>query len=238
MTETANDKAARLDGIPVELWKTLHQQYKSAKNNEQHKYCNITLVLTKVFKDIVEHGIMAGTAFNEGWMCPIYKKKEADNIANYRPITVLNTDYKILTKAIATCLTEIAPRIIHPDQAGFIRERSIFDQIDQIITAINYARLKEINGAIVALDQEKVYDKVTDPYLWRILEKFAFPRETINMIKILYKDTPTSVIINGCHGMTYLDLSSYQFTHSLHHSRTNSFSFCLFSHFGHKEGKT
>src|ERR1700743_155438 len=75
MTETANDKATGLDGIPVELWKLLHQQYKSAKDNERHNFCNITLVLTKIFRDIAEHGIMTGTAFNEGWMCLIYKKK-------------------------------------------------------------------------------------------------------------------------------------------------------------------
>ena len=197
LKDTANDKAAGLDGIPVELWKLLHQQYKSAKENEQHKYCNITSTLAKVFKHISEHGLTEGTDFNEGWMCPIYKKKEADNVANYRPITILNTDYKILTKAIATRLTNIAPSIIHPDQAGFIRGRSIFDQIDQTATTINYARMKEINGAIVALDQEKAYDKIMHPYLWRILEKFAFPREMITMIKTLYENAPTSVIING-----------------------------------------
>ena len=197
LTDSANDKAAGLDGIPTELWKLLHQQYKSVKENEQDKYCNITSVLSKIFKHISEHGLTTGTNFNEGWMCPIYKKKEADNIANYRPITILNTDYKILTKAVATCLTIIAPSIIHPDQAGFIRGRSIFDQIDQTVATINYARLKEINGAIVALDQEKAYDKITHPYLWKILEKFAFPNKMINMIKTLYKDAPTSVIING-----------------------------------------
>ena len=197
MTETANDKAAELDGIPVELWKLLHQQYKSAKDNKRHNFCNITLVLTKIFRDITEHGITTGTAFNEGWMCPIYKKKEADDIANYRPITILNTDYKILTKAIVTCLTEIAPSIIHPDQAGFIRGRSIFDQIDQITKTINYTKLKGINGAIVALDQEKAYDKITHLYLWRVLEKFAFTQELIDMIKVLYKNAPTSVIVNG-----------------------------------------
>ena len=197
IADTASDKAAGLDGIPVELWRLLHQQYKSAEENERHKYCNITRVLAKVFKDISVNGITGGTNFNEGWMCPIYKKKEADNIANYRPITILNTDYKILTKAIATRLMEVAPKIIHPDQAGFIRGRSIFDQIDQIATTINYARLKGINGAVVALDQEKVYDKLLHPYLWKILEKFAFPNEMINMIKMLYKDAPTSVIING-----------------------------------------
>ena len=83
MMKTANEKAAGLDSIPIELWKMLHQQYKSAKVNERHRNCNITSVLTKVFKDIAENGITAGTAFNKGWMCPIYKKKEADNIANY-----------------------------------------------------------------------------------------------------------------------------------------------------------
>ena len=197
LVNSANDKAAGLDGIPVELWKLLHQQYKSTKEIERHKYCNIAQVLTNVFRDISENGITSGTNFNEGWMCPIYKKKEADNIANYRPITILNTDYKIFTKTIATRLTEIAPSIIHPDQAGFIRGRSIFDQIEQATTTINYARLKEINGAIVALDQEKAYDKVLHPYLWKILEKFAFPTEMINTIKVLYENAPTSVIING-----------------------------------------
>ena len=197
LKESSNNKAAGLDGIPVELWKMLHHQYKSAKENERHKYCNITSVLAEIFRDVAKNGIKAGTAFNEGWMCPIYKKKEADDIANYRPITVLNTDYKILTKAIATRLTDIAPSIIHPDQAGFIRGRSIFDQIDQITTTINYAKLKKINRAIVALDQEKAYDKITHPYIWKILEKFAFPQESINTIKMLYENAPTSVIVNG-----------------------------------------
>jgi Reverse transcriptase (RNA-dependent DNA polymerase) len=108
---------------------------------------------------------------------------------NYRPITVLNMYYKILTKAIATCLTEIALSIIHPDQAGFIRGRSIFGQIDQTATTINYAKLEGINRAIVVLDQEKAYDKITHPYLWKILEKFAFPTRTINMIKALCRGT-------------------------------------------------
>ena len=194
---SANDKVAGLDGIPMELWKLLHQQYKSAKPDKRHKYCNIAQTLAAAFNDIVTHGMKVGTEFNEGWMCPIYKKKEADNIANYRPITVLNTDYKVFTKAIAMRLTAVAPSIIHPDQAGFIRGRSIFYQINQAVTTINYAKLKGINRAIVALDQEKAYDKITHPYLWKILEKFAFPERAINMIKALYQGTRTLIMING-----------------------------------------
>lgn len=150
-----------------------------------------------MFNDIAHHGITEGTNFNEGWMCPIYKKKEVDNIANYRPITILNTDYKLFTKVIATRLSTVAPHLIHPNQAGFIRGRSIFDQIEQTTMTINYAKPKGINGAIVALDQEKAYDKLTHPYLWKILEKLDFPEEVINMIKTQYQDAKTSVIING-----------------------------------------
>ena len=197
LMKSANDKAAGLDGIPTELWKLLHQQFRSAKDDEKTKYCNISAILAVVYNDISRNGIAEGTNFNEGWMCPIYKKKEADNIANYRPITVLNTDYKILAKVLTTRLNEVAPNVIHPDQAGFIRGRSIFDQIEQAATAVNYAKIKGINGAIVALDQEKAYDKVLHPYLWKVLEHLAFPPEFIKTVKILYQNAPTSVIING-----------------------------------------
>ena len=197
LKDSANDKSPGLDGIPTELWKLLHQQYKSANEKEKHNFCNIAEVLAHVFNDIAKHGITEGTGFNDGWMCPIYKKKEADNVANYRPITILNTDYKLFAKIIATRLSDVAPHLIHPDQAGFIRGRSIFDQIEQTSTTINYAQLKGINGAIIALDQEKAYDKVTHPYLWTVLKKLAFPDEMIRTIQTLYSDAKTSVMING-----------------------------------------
>ena len=197
LKESANDKSPGLDGIPTEMWRLLHQQYMSADEKEKNQYCNITEVLAYIFNDIAEHGITEGMGFNDGWMCPIYKKKEADNIANYRPITVLNTDYKLFTKAIATRLSDVALHLIHPDQAGFIRGRSIFDQIEQTSTTINYAHLKGINGAIIALDQEKAYDKVAHPYLWKILERLGFPNEMVRTIRLLYTNARTSVIING-----------------------------------------
>jgi len=54
-------------------------------------------------------------------MCPIYKKNDKTEISNYRPITVLNSDYKILTHALTNHLSAIIPYLIHPDQAGFIK---------------------------------------------------------------------------------------------------------------------
>ena len=55
----------------------------------------------------------------------------------------------------------------------------------------------EENGCIVALDQEKAYDKIDHDYLWMILKKFGFPESFIEKIKELYKDTGKEIMING-----------------------------------------
>ena len=111
-----------------DLWKALNKECQEAEKIGKQGF-NIIATLTAVFKDIQEHGIEPGTDFTEGWMCPMYKKKERTKIENYRPITLLNTDYKILTKALSIQLTNPIKPMIHRDQAGFIPGRSIFNHI-------------------------------------------------------------------------------------------------------------
>lgn len=95
----------------------------------------------------------------------MYKKKDKREMANYRPITLLNTDYKTMTKALAMKFALVAPSIIHQGQAGFVKGRSIFDQIDLAWEMIQYAEVEEENGVIVTLDQEKAYDRISHEYL-------------------------------------------------------------------------
>lgn len=105
-------------------------------------------------------------------MCPIYKKKDRTRIENYRPITLLNTDYKTMTKALASQLAKNICSLLHPDQTGFVPTRLIFDPIRLAETMCAYADYMEENGAIVALDQEKAYDKIDHKYLIRTLQTF------------------------------------------------------------------
>jgi hypothetical protein len=203
LKQAATGTAAGVNGLPIELWKRLHAIYlETKKANEQSdgppaKIFNVVGFLTRVYNDIETYRIVKGTGFSTGWMCPIWKKKDPTNIANYRPITVLNTDHKLFTKALANKLTRIAPHLIHKDQAGFMKGRKIADQIYLAMEVVDYTEDDIKNGAIVALDQEKAYDKTSHRYLWKAMEKQGIPEHFINTVKALYADAETHVIING-----------------------------------------
>jgi len=91
--------ATGIDGIPYEAWKTLHEHHKKASAIDKPSF-NVIKVLTTVVNDIQQHGVSHDTHFTLGWMCPLYKKKDHLNIENYRPITLLNTDYNYSPKLL------------------------------------------------------------------------------------------------------------------------------------------
>ena len=196
LQDLPDGKAAGIDGIPHELWKALATRFEHKKKDTGPKF-DVVKCLTQLYNDIERHGLSRPSDFPQGWMCPIYKKGETSEISNYRPITVLNTDYKIMTRALTTRLTKAVPNLIHADQAGFMRGRRIEDQTELVKLMLDNCEANETNGAIVCLDQEKAYDKVKHDFIWRTLERFNFPQHFINTIKTLYENGETVIVING-----------------------------------------
>lgn len=195
--------ASGLDGFTNGIWKTLLEIQKDPDKSkilskEQAKSVNVTKPLSLLFNDMLKYGIEKEANLTEGWLCPIYKKNDKTEISNYRPITLLNSDYKLFTKIFTNRLSAIAKDIIHENQAGFIKGRQISNQTMLIRMIMKYAKLTKSNGAIVALDQEKAYDKIFHKYLWEVLRVFHFPTTFINTIKHLYNKPLTRIIINGC----------------------------------------
>jgi ribonuclease HI len=186
-----------IDGVPFELWKELKAKF-DHRALEGEAGFDIVLLLQKVYNDIQIYGVHEQSEFAKGWMQPIYKKKDISNIANYRPITLLNTDYKLFTKILSVKLTGVAHKLIHPDQAGFMPGRSIFDHIRLSQTMIDFAEvIKDADGYIIALDQEKAYDRIDHNYLWAVMRNMNVPESFIKTVESLYMHAHTSVAING-----------------------------------------
>ncbi|OJT10530.1 Transposon TX1 uncharacterized 149 kDa protein [Trametes pubescens] len=195
--------APGLDGIQYEVWKTMHARFVEDSKRERGAF-NVLAVLHRAFQDISEHGVVNSTDFAQGWMSPIYKEKgELTKVVNYRPITLLNTDYKLLTKVLAVRLAAVAQDIVHPAQAGFVPGRRLHNHTQLARMMMEWAEVSEENGAIVALDQEKAYDKISHDYLWRVLDRFGIPESFTGIIKALYGSAVTSVVINGVTSKTY-----------------------------------
>ena len=101
-----------------------------------------------------------------------------------------------MTKSLALQLATHVHQLVHPDQFGFIPNRSIFDPIrlTQIICA--YADFMEEDGVMVALDQEKAYDKIDHGYLTQALRHFNLPEPFVKTIQSLYGNAHTAVMVN------------------------------------------
>ena len=115
-------------------------------------------------------------------------KKDAEPyfVKNWRPITLLNTDYKTAAKAIANRLQNVLPKLINSDQTGFLKGRFI---------AAGAAR--NIPGLLMFLDFENVFDSVEWSFIWKTLSSFNFGSSLINWIKLCYCSIESCVLNNG-----------------------------------------
>ncbi len=105
---------------------------------------------------------------------------------NFRPLSLMNLDYKILSKVLSTRLRKVLGNMIHRDQSCAIPGRTIQDNFILIRSIIEYQhRIRDPIGIFV-WDQEKAFDRVNHRYLIGVLEAFAFGPTFIDWVKLLY----------------------------------------------------
>ncbi len=151
---------------------------------------------TEIVDDIFAQNQLSNSQM-KGVIILHYKNGEREEMKNWRPITLLNTDYKIIAKAIATRLNPILKYIIHPDQKGFVKGRNIGCGIRLIQDVIEYTNFENQGAGIIFLDQEKAFDRVERTWISKVLDKFNFGPNFIKWINILYKDTKSCILTNG-----------------------------------------
>lgn len=117
---------------------------------------------------------------------------------NLRPISLCNVSSKIISKILNTGLSLILPKLISSNQFGFIRGRSISENIliDQEI--INDIRKPNSGGNVaIKLNMAKAYDRVSWTYLCVVLRKMGFCEIWIDLIFRYISNNWYSIIVNG-----------------------------------------
>ena len=126
-------------------------------------------------------------------------KKDADLslIKNWRPLTLLNCDYKIATKAIASRIKIFLPKLISDDQTGFIKNRFIGENILLIDSVIRYTAAKNIPGLLLFLDLEKAFDTLEWTFIQKTLKYFGYGPQLLKWINIFYCNIESCILNNG-----------------------------------------
>ena len=103
---------------------------------------------------------------------------------SYRPISLLNTDVKILAKLLASRLDIVMPQIISMAQTGVMKDRHSFTNIRKLLNVVHSQASGETPEVVVSLDAEKAFDRIEWGYLFAVLERFGFGSNFISWIRL------------------------------------------------------
>ena len=153
--------------------------------------------------DCVLHTLNTGVmppSLNETFICLIPKVKSPQKITEFRPISLCNVSYKIISKVLANWLKRILADVINKAQSAFVLGRQITDNVlvaFETMHCINGKRKGKEALMALKLDMSKVYDRVECRYLKVIMRKLGFNERWISLVLMCISTVSYLVLING-----------------------------------------
>ena len=171
MTYLPDRKSPGPDRLPNAFYKTLNKV--------------ICPILTEVFNESHTHHSLPPSMLR-GTISVLYKKSDRDDPRNYRPITLLNNDYKILMRILTKRMNEAVLQFVSNDQNGFVPDAFIAENIMRLQLLQAYIEEEEIEALFMFCDMEKAFDRCSWDFLIEGLEKLGFNRSFIDYVELAY----------------------------------------------------
>lgn len=144
------------DGFTNEFYRTFSEE--------------ISPLLFKAYNFALDKGVWAQT-WASSIITLIHKEgKDASKCESYRPISLLNTDHKIISAILANRLKDTITDIIASDQCGFMPGRILADNIRRTLNVIDHAQIQQTDLLLLTLDAEKAFDMVNWTFMFETMK--------------------------------------------------------------------
>ena len=144
-----------------------------------------------------ERGEMSNTQKEGIVVCIPKGDKPREYIKNWRPISLLNTIYKIGSTCIANRIKGVLPGLINEDQTGFIANRYMGDNIRLIYDIMHYLDDNNLPGLLLCIDFEKAFDSLDWTFMRKVFKAFGFGNSICRWIETFYAGIKSTVVVNG-----------------------------------------
>ena len=153
-------------------------------------------LLARLFTAIGVSGTLPD-GFTSGVIVPFHKGGDRTIPKQYRPITLLNTDYRLLAALLGARLSTYLPEVIDPVQTAFLRGRSIGENI-LFLQLLPHALAQDQRSGLVAFcDFNKAYDTIDRSFLLKVMEKLGASAGLLKWVTLLLTATSARALVMG-----------------------------------------